>query len=107
MIQGDDVWMKDAVCRGVNQSDDIFFPKVTKRGQKIDYKPAEALCRICPVRASCLAYSIAHDIRWGVWGGYSPYKRRRIPASIRHKISQAWWRRYPNSRRLQFSMGRR
>jgi hypothetical protein len=31
---------------------------------------AVALCRTaCPVRAECLAYALANDERFGIWGG--------------------------------------
>lgn len=42
-------------------------------GQMLDM--ARACCRGCPVRAECLAYAIAADERFGVWGGTTPVER--------------------------------
>jgi WhiB family redox-sensing transcriptional regulator len=45
---------------------------------------AKTLCRLCPVRAACLAGALARGEPWGVWGGeivrdgaVIPYKRAR------------------------------
>lgn len=39
---------------------------------------AICLCAVCPVRAQCLEYALAHRIDDGVWGGASERERRRI-----------------------------
>ena len=41
-------------------------------------EPAKAFCRRCPAQADCLDYALAHDERFGVWGGTSPRERDRI-----------------------------
>jgi len=32
----------------------------------------------CDVRAECLEYALAHDERFGIWGGLSERERRRL-----------------------------
>ena len=32
----------------------------------------------CEVRAECLEYALAHDERFGIWGGLSERERRRL-----------------------------
>ena len=37
---------------------------------------AKSVCRGCPARAECLAYAVATDEQYGIWGGQSPSQRR-------------------------------
>lgn len=92
-------WMEQGACQGEDTK--VFFPTAESHGKPVDYGPAKALCRVCPVRSRCLAYAIAHDESWGVWGGYNKYERKRIPARMRKKIREAWWRAYPRARRAE------
>lgn len=64
-------WMEQAVC--VQTDGDGFFPD--KGGST---REAKRVCLGCEVRAECLEYALAHDERWGVWGGFSERERRRI-----------------------------
>jgi Transcription factor WhiB len=41
-----------------------------------DAPMASSVCRSCPVAAECLAYALAADERFGVWGGMTPEERR-------------------------------
>ena len=52
---------------------ELFFPE--KGGST---RAAKAVCAGCPVRAECLEYALAHDERFGVWGGTSERERRRL-----------------------------
>ena len=36
------------------------------------------ICSGCEVRAQCLEYALAHDERFGIWGGLSERERRRL-----------------------------
>lgn len=93
----DDDWMEDARCRGMMNADAIFFPKATKR-KKADFTRAKAICVQCPVQNTCLAYSIAHGITYGCWGGLEPRERKRIPRQMKVRFKQAWWRLHPLAR---------
>ena len=52
---------------------ELFFPE--KGGST---RAAKAVCTGCPVRAQCLEHALAHDERYGVWGGTSERERRRL-----------------------------
>jgi WhiB family transcriptional regulator, redox-sensing transcriptional regulator len=63
-------WQDDALCAQVGG--DTWFPE--KGGSTRD---AKRICQNCPVRAECLEYALAHDERFGIWGGMSERERRR------------------------------
>jgi WhiB family redox-sensing transcriptional regulator len=52
---------------------EIFYPE--KGGST---KAAKAVCAKCPVRAECLADSLANETRFGVLGGLSERERRKL-----------------------------
>ena len=52
---------------------EVFFPE---KGGSV--RAAKAVCAGCPVRAQCLEHALAHDERFGVWGGLSERERRRL-----------------------------
>jgi WhiB family redox-sensing transcriptional regulator len=64
-------WRQRAACRGVDP--DIFYPSSDEEAEE-----AKAICRVCPVRESCLEYAIINRERDGVWGGATERERRRI-----------------------------
>jgi len=64
-------WMTGGVCAQVDP--ELWFPEKGGSTQQ-----AKALCACCPVRPECLAYALAHDERFGVWGGASERDRRRM-----------------------------
>jgi len=72
----DDSWMADAVCAQTDP--DAFYPE---KGDPCG--PAKAVCAGCPVAAECLEYALAHDERFGVWGGTSEKERRVLRAARR------------------------
>ncbi len=46
-----------------------------------DARPARmavAACRACPAAEPCLAYALAADHRYGIWGGTLPQERRAM-----------------------------
>ena len=59
---------------------EVFFPE---RGGSV--REAKAVCTGCPVRAQCLEHALAHDERFGVWGGLSEPERRRLKAGATHR----------------------
>ena len=70
-----DDWRESALCAEVDP--EAFFPE--KGGSA---RAAKDICRRCLVRAECLRFAIAHDERFGVWGGLSDRERRRLRLRI-------------------------
>lgn len=67
-------WMADGLC---TQADpEAFFPN---KGDSP--KAAKKVCADCPVRAQCLAWSLANDEHFGVWGGLTEHDRRKMRAA--------------------------
>jgi WhiB family redox-sensing transcriptional regulator len=64
-------WTADALCAQTDP--ELFYPE--KGGATWE---ARRVCAGCPVRAECLDYPLAHDERFGVWGGESERARRRL-----------------------------
>ena len=93
MMPRDDEWMAQGSCWGTDQPD-IFFPDKQK-GVKTTTKEAKSICRMCPVRVSCLFYAVAHGERDGVWGGFSEVERRRLSVSLRLRMRRVWFKRHP------------
>jgi WhiB family transcriptional regulator, redox-sensing transcriptional regulator len=71
-----ETWRDRALCAEVGT--ELFFPR---HGESL--RPAQFVCRRCPVTDDCLAFALAHmtcddDIgQHGVWGGTSVEDRRR------------------------------
>lgn len=89
----DRAWMEDAACLDLDLV--VFYPKRTKRGQSLDTDPAKEICEECPVRKTCLAFAIAHDIPYGVWGGWDWRDRKEIDLATRRKVKHAWFKLHP------------
>jgi Transcription factor WhiB len=54
-----------AVCEGVARADyDPFFAETPEAESD-----ALAMCRLCPARATCLAYAVETGQVFGIWGG--------------------------------------
>lgn len=64
-------WQTDALCAQTDP--EAFFPE--KGGST---REAKKVCQSCEVRAECLEYALAHDERFGIWGGLSERERRRM-----------------------------
>ena len=52
-----------------------WWPERTKQ-KGAAAEVAIAGCRRCPASAPCLAYALAADERFGIWGGTTPEQRR-------------------------------
>lgn len=77
----DETWKTWAACRGENP--ELFFPK--DDGDRRRHRQVRALtnqariiCAQCPVAEDCLAYAIAIDARYGIWGGLTDTERTAI-----------------------------
>jgi WhiB family transcriptional regulator, redox-sensing transcriptional regulator len=68
-------WQDRALC--VNTDPAAFFPKV---GGPV--REAKKICLGCEVRWDCLDYALAHNERYGIWGGLSERERRRLKRGI-------------------------
>ena len=64
-------WQSDAICAQTDP--EAFFPE--KGGST---REAKRVCLSCDVRSECLEYALAHDERFGIWGGLSERERRRL-----------------------------
>jgi WhiB family transcriptional regulator, redox-sensing transcriptional regulator len=64
-------WHERALCAQTDP--EAFFPE--KGGST---REAKKICTGCEVRAECLSYALAHDERFGIWGGLSERERRRL-----------------------------
>ena len=64
-------WQENALCAQTDP--EAFFPE--KGGST---REAKRICQGCDVRAECLEYALAHDVRFGIWGGLSERERRRL-----------------------------
>jgi WhiB family redox-sensing transcriptional regulator len=74
LVMGEDdelSWQERALCAQTDP--EAFFPE--KGGSTRD---AKKVCLTCEVRVECLDYALAHDERFGIWGGLSERERRRL-----------------------------
>jgi WhiB family transcriptional regulator, redox-sensing transcriptional regulator len=70
-----DSWQDQALCAQTDP--EAFFPE--KGGST---REAKKICLGCDVRSECLDYALAHDERFGIWGGLSERERRRLKRGI-------------------------
>ena len=64
-------WQERALCAQTDP--EAFFPE--KGGST---REAKKVCVGCEGRAECLEYALAHDERFGIWGGLSERERRKL-----------------------------
>ena len=67
----DNTWLDQALC--AETSGDFFFP-----GWSESPMPAKRVCAECPVAAQCLAYALANEPDFGIFGGLTAKERQRI-----------------------------
>jgi hypothetical protein len=72
----DTEWRDQAAC--LDSNPDWWFPLP---GASTQYDQAKAICDRCPVKAECLNYALALDMRHGMWGGLIPQERPHQPIS--------------------------
>jgi WhiB family redox-sensing transcriptional regulator len=75
IVVPDEPWRDDAICAQTDP--EAFFPE--KGGST---REAKQICRSCDVRPECLDYALAHNERFGIWGGLSERDRRRLARGI-------------------------
>ena len=64
-------WQERSLCAQTDP--EAFFPE--KGGST---REAKRVCLSCDVRSEGLEYALAHDERFGIWGGLSERERRRL-----------------------------
>ncbi|WP_307849578.1 WhiB family transcriptional regulator [Qaidamihabitans albus] len=64
-------WQERALCAQTDP--EAFFPE--KGGST---REAKRICQGCEVKDDCLEYALAHDERFGIWGGLSERERRKL-----------------------------
>ena len=64
-------WRESALCAQVDTS--LFYPDRGCSGAD-----AKRICQACEARSECLEYALAHDERFGIWGGLSERERRKL-----------------------------
>ncbi len=64
-------WQEKSLCAQTDP--EAFFPE--KGGST---REAKRVCQSCEVQVECLEYALAHDERFGIWGGLSERERRRL-----------------------------
>lgn len=73
LVPDPDSWRQYAACHGANPA--LWY---LDRSRGEGFKEARAVCARCPVRAQCLQWALAHNERFGMWGGLSPQERRHL-----------------------------
>ena len=68
-------WQDRALCAQTDP--EAFFPE--KGGST---REAKRICQGCDVRSECLEYALAHDERFGIWGGLSERERRKLKKRV-------------------------
>ena len=72
-------WYGQARCR---ERDVLFYPlenaREKQKANAAQTAHAKELCRVCPVRWTCLDYALTRPERYGIWGGFDPRERNQI-----------------------------
>ncbi len=68
--------MDDGLC--AQTSPEEFFPE---KGMNVHR--AKAVCAKCTVAVECLDWALAHNERFGIWGGLSERERRQIHSEMK------------------------
>ena len=68
-------WQERALCAQTDP--EAFFPE--KGGST---REAKRICQGCEVKDECLEYALAHDERFGIWGGLSERERRKLKKRV-------------------------
>lgn len=67
-------WRTDAACLDVDP--ELFFPIGNAGPALRQIEQAKAICRRCPVAATCLTWAMDTKQEHGVWGGLTEDERR-------------------------------
>ncbi|MFJ2060297.1 WhiB family transcriptional regulator [Streptomyces sp. NPDC087908] len=76
-----------AACADVGDPE-LFFP-VGETGPALLQEEAKAVCRRCPLMASCLQGALDRGEAAGVWGGLSEKERRSLKRRAARKQTRS------------------
>jgi WhiB family redox-sensing transcriptional regulator len=76
-------WRIKAACRAPGVDLSWFFPVSNAGPSLADIASAKAVCAECPVRAQCLAWSLAVGVPFGVLGGLDEWERDALIRRMR------------------------
>lgn len=81
-------WRSLGACRNLGPDrffvDDDEADEADEESFMAQVNAAKAVCngttsrQPCPVRVECLAYALENTIKYGVWGGWGEYERKRM-----------------------------
>lgn len=71
-----------AACVG-EDPEKWFHDDFSGTAANADTEEAKRICRGCPIREQCLTWALAHDIRFGVWGGLDTDERNNRTGQCR------------------------
>ncbi len=72
-------WRRRGACH--NLGPDMFFVDEDEPDEEsfmAQVNAAKRVCDGCAVRVECLAYALENTIKYGVWGGWGEYERKRM-----------------------------
>lgn len=78
---------EDAKCAG----DPAYTEDLPEDEQTLNYMQLK--CHTCPLTLACGEWGIAHELRWGIYGGMTPEERKRVRehrGQIGFDPSRAW-----------------
>jgi WhiB family redox-sensing transcriptional regulator len=78
-------WMSQGACRGEDIG--LFFPDSESTPPVSQLEQARAICRRCPVSASCLCYAMDTQ-QHGVWGATTDDERSAIRQTARRRAAR-------------------
>jgi WhiB family redox-sensing transcriptional regulator len=65
------MFQSQAACKPADEA--LFFSELPSKVAK-----AKAICDGCPVSAKCLAFALADDVEFGIFGGLTPHERKSL-----------------------------
>ena len=78
LIKNNHEWRDRASCLGLETNRFIHEENMKGKNQLAHYKEAIEICKQCPVRSECLAFSKNYAMTEGVWGGMIPAHRKSL-----------------------------
>jgi WhiB family redox-sensing transcriptional regulator len=87
MSGGGENWRASGACRSADP--DLFFPLSGNGPADKQIARAKMICAGCQVRQECLEFALAHDQRYGIWGGTTAEDRQRDRRRRRRRAAAA------------------